>query len=248
MIPDNAGAGTNAYVGQGSEFLKAQRERFGKEFTEHPELKKRIAALVDLENPKAGIAVAESLMNRMAYSHGTMASGSAGGPRSFYGPGRHTGMVEARIRELERNPKRMADRMAQISAALGGSNITTGFTDQGSRGDPNYIAGGTGVNINRERFNLWGGGPGGHEGARRFREEQQRRVAGEQSQPLTGSRHGDSGAHLRDHIRHQHSVKGDASLRIDLHGFPKGTRTSSTHDGLFTSLKLNRGSGMRVDE
>ncbi|MBN9039841.1 MAG: hypothetical protein BGP05_21970 [Rhizobiales bacterium 62-47] len=35
-------------------------------------------------------------------------------------------------------------------------------------------------------------------------------------------------------------LTGDASLRIDLNGFPKGTRTSATADGIFKAVRLNR--------
>jgi hypothetical protein len=41
-----------------------------------------------------------------------------------------------------------------------------------------------------------------------------------------------------------HKVTGDASLNINLNGFPKGTRTASTYSGLFKEVKLNRGTPM----
>lgn len=40
------------------------------------------------------------------------------------------------------------------------------------------------------------------------------------------------------------SIKGDASLRIDLNGFPKGTKTSTSFDGLFKDVTLHRGKAM----
>jgi hypothetical protein len=55
------------------------------------------------------------------------------------------------------NDPAFAARMNRyIDRALACSNLVQGYTDQGSRGDPNYYAGGTGVNINGERFNNWG--------------------------------------------------------------------------------------------
>jgi hypothetical protein len=39
-------------------------------------------------------------------------------------------------------------------------------------------------------------------------------------------------------------VTGDASLRIDLNGFPKGTRTASSASGMFKEVQLNRGRAM----
>ena len=152
-------------------FLASQRAGFKSELDQNPELKKRLAAVVDLENPGAGTAVAESLMNRMAMSGGTIASGIGGGDKSFYGPVRK-GQDVTRQQELERDPAKMAERMKQIDEALAGSNITKGATDQGSKNDPNYQAGGTGVNINGERFNDWGG-HGGVEASRKWREAQQ---------------------------------------------------------------------------
>ncbi|UQR64300.1 phage tail tape measure protein [Bradyrhizobium sp. C-145] len=159
----------------GNAFLAARRERFARELQSNPALKKQLAAVIDLENPGAGTAVAESLMNRMDMNGGSIAGGLGfnNRGRSFYGPVRK-GLDIGRLRELERDPKRMAARMRQIDEALAGSNYIRGHTDQGSAGDPNYIAGGTGVNINRERFNDWGGGKWGklrgHAASRAFRE------------------------------------------------------------------------------
>jgi hypothetical protein len=153
-----------------SENLRKLRTPLIQEIENNPALKLRLAAIVDLENPGAGTAVAESLFNRSIYSDRSVAQGIAGGPKSFYGPARNPGMVEARMQELAKNPDRLAQRYAQINQAYS-SNFVKGHTDQGSSGDPNYEQGGTGVNINRERFNDWGGGPGSHAGARAWRED-----------------------------------------------------------------------------
>lgn len=172
----------------GNAYLAARRAKFKRELEENPELKKRLAALIDLENPGAGTAVAESLMNRIDMNGGSIAGGIGGGSRSFYGPVRR-GLVEPRVRELEHNPAKMAARMRQIDEALAGSNYIQGHTDQGSAGDPNYFAGGTGVNINRERFNDWGGGrwhgKTGHAASRAFREDLMRHVQGAIPAPVT---------------------------------------------------------------
>jgi hypothetical protein len=37
------------------------------------------------------------------------------------------------------------------------------------------------------------------------------------------------------------ALNGSASLTIDLNGFPRGTRTASSHEGLFEQVTLNRG-------
>jgi len=39
-------------------------------------------------------------------------------------------------------------------------------------------------------------------------------------------------------------VEGDASLTIDLNGFPRGTRTKFDYNGIFSGLTLNRGPAM----
>jgi hypothetical protein len=47
----------------------------------------------------------------------------------------------------------------------------------------------------------------------------------------------------RDGITSQaHKVTGDASLRIDQHCFPKGTKTRAEINGLFKTLTMYRGS------
>jgi hypothetical protein len=79
---------------------------------------------------------------------------------------------------------------------------------------------------------------------------------------VPGERYGRHGANLRDHIRNGRKpatdgtlldngkrsdgggLNGSASLTIDLNGFPRGTRTSSAHEGLFKEVRLNRGRPM----
>lgn len=58
--------------------------------------------------------------------------------------------------------------------------------------------------------------------------------------------HGNTGAHLRDHIRGGHRDTNH-HLSIDFNGMPKGTRTAYKGDaGLFKEVKLNRGRPMGV--
>jgi hypothetical protein len=70
------------------------------------------------------------------------------------------------------DPRYAAEMNKRIDQALGGSNVILSHTDQGSAGDPNFEAGGIGVNINRERFNDWG-----FRGSRAWREQRQRDIA-----------------------------------------------------------------------
>jgi hypothetical protein len=41
-------------------------------------------------------------------------------------------------------------------------------------------------------------------------------------------------------------VEGDASLRIDLNGFPRGTKTAAEANGMFKEVKMNRGPSMAL--
>jgi hypothetical protein len=36
-------------------------------------------------------------------------------------------------------------------------------------------------------------------------------------------------------------LQGDARLRIDLNGFPRGTRTAASSSGIFSAVELHRG-------
>jgi hypothetical protein len=151
---------------KGSAYLQAQRARFGADLEKNPGLKQELAALVAMENPKAGTAVVESLMNRMSMTGGSLRSGMHSG---FYGP-----MNRGQVHWTGSHGQQAM--MGHIDEALAGSNIIRGATDQGSGRDPNVNWQGGKVVIAGETFNDWGGHLG-HEYSRRFRENQQRQVA-----------------------------------------------------------------------
>jgi hypothetical protein len=173
-----AGAGSSGY-------LAGKRAGFAKEL-EDPATRKLLGAVISSENPGAGPAVAESLMNRTELVNESRArrglpplrlrdmilgqNGAPGGGKSFYGPVR-SGAINEHLRKMN-NPAFAAQMNQRIDAALGGSNTVAGYTDQGSAGDPNYIKGGVGVNINRERFNDWG-----YAGSAAWRQRRQAEVA-----------------------------------------------------------------------
>lgn len=236
VAEDNAGEGL-----AGSEYLKARRERFAKEFADNPELKKKLAATASLEHESDSTAVVESLMNRMDSAHGTIKSGLTG---AFYGPIRR-GQDVGRLAELERNPKKMAKMMAGIDRALAGSNLLHGFTDQGSGNDPNVHWPGAKMVRGGETYNDWGGGPG-HEANRRFRENQERIVAGEVAKKKSD---GDLLETARTNpVTAPGAVKldGGASLSIDMRGLPKGAKTDvNTYGNAFDDVRLNRGKTMQ---
>lgn len=169
--------------GERSDYLKNERSRYAAEFEKNPELRLRAAAITSLENEGAGTGVMESLMNRknIPGSKGTIESGMRSGPKSFYA-GARDGRVERRMEELRRNPKRFEQINARTNEALEGSNRIRGYTDQGSKGDPNYEEGGVGININRERFNDWG-----VRGSKAYRLHQQAEVEAERAGHATAS-------------------------------------------------------------
>ena len=246
------GAGeTPAYSGAGgSKFLAEQRAPFAKELAEHPELKRHLAALLTRENEGEAQAVTESLFNRTAYVNQARAKkGLAplslsqmidiGGRRSFYGPERR-GEVPGAEAALRHQPAREARLEAAIDAAIS-SNLLKGATDQGSGVDPNVNWPGGRIKLHArggETYTDWGGGPGGHEGARKFREAQQAAIA-----------HGGmiddyqiaSSAVRRSMIDRQmtHRVEGTGSIDVNVNA-PKGTGVRARGGGIFRTVSVNR--------
>lgn len=147
-----------------------------------PQTRRLVAGILSAENPGAGPAVVESLMNRTAMVNEARAAKgqpplslkqmiqghpSLGGGLSFYNPVR-TGAINQHLARVDRDPNYAARLNGYIDDALNGSNTIQGHTDQGSKGDPNYEKGGVGVNINGERFNDWG-----YAGSSQWREKNQ---------------------------------------------------------------------------
>jgi hypothetical protein len=164
-----------------NEHYRKLRAPFAAELQD-PSTRRLLKGIISAENPGAGSAVAESLMNRTAMVNEARAAKgqppltlkamiqgdpSIGGGKSFYGPVR-TGAVNQHLARVDADKNYSAKLDSYISSALGGADTIAGHTDQGSKGDPNYEAGGVGVNINGERFNDWGYG-----GARAWREKNQ---------------------------------------------------------------------------
>jgi uncharacterized membrane protein YphA (DoxX/SURF4 family) len=199
-----AGGGGSYHYGEsvgaglkGSAYLQAQRARFAAELHNNPNLRAQLAGAISLEDDRHPLPVVESLMNRMAYAGGSLKHGLFGG---FYGPV-NRGRLPGAMGHLAHNPAEAAKMNAAIDQALAGSNILHGFTDQGLPTDPNGRWRGPHMMIGGDVFNDWGGGPGGHAGASRFREMQQARVSAEggATQALAGLH----GAALRAHFGHR---------------------------------------------
>ena len=67
--------------------------------------------------------------------------------------------------------------------------------------------------------------------------------------PIPGHEHGDRQSLLEDGAmrdRVMGKVEGSATLDINLNGFPRGTKTKMSAEGMFSTLKLNRGQQMTL--
>lgn len=267
--PADDGAG----AGSGAEYLGRRREAFRREIEGNVDTKKLVGAILSAENPGAGTAVVESLFNRTELVNQNRASKgqaplsirdmivghpSIGGGKSFYGPMR-TGAVNSHMRRMENDPAYAAKMYRLIERAYT-ANTILGHTDQGSAGDPNYIKGGIGVNINRERFNDWG-----YPGSREFRRKFQEGYENAQRQPRQDAFAGPAGnieEHMRkvqgyrpfqagendtrpigfinEALRRQNGMfEGKASISVDVNA-PKGTKVTGQADGLFGPMQINR--------
>src|SRR4029078_3366089 len=67
-MTEEASPSRDVPVTQRSDYIKTQRAPLANEIESSPRLKLRLAALLDLENPGAGPAVIESLLNRALYA------------------------------------------------------------------------------------------------------------------------------------------------------------------------------------
>jgi hypothetical protein len=112
----------NAYVG-------ALRAPFGAELSD-PNKRMQFAAMLLSEG--SPLETAESAMNRSNFANKSLMQMLHSG---FYGP-INRGQLPKFMAELSRNPKLMAHMNAAIDAALAGSNMIHGFTDQGMPSDP----------------------------------------------------------------------------------------------------------------
>jgi hypothetical protein len=193
--PEGARPTAPGAVGQGSEFLRQQRQGFTDQLND-PGVRQRVAGMGVLEGtPQHSI---ESLANRFGYVNSQRAQ--QGLPpltvdqmlrSGFYGPINRGGLPGA-VNQLQRNPA-LADRMERaIQGVTGGSNLTRGYTDQGMPTDPNgslrsQATARDHIRIGGNEFTDWAGGPGGRGAARAYRDRLQSGVANEQQQPAAAN-------------------------------------------------------------
>jgi len=168
----------------GSAVLAAQRSGIKAEIDKDPSLRNELAGMMKLEgSPQQtmeSLANRTVMMNQWRKSRGLKPLSVRQMLHSgFYGP-INRGQLPGAIANLARNPHEMARMNKAIDSVLGGSNTIRGFTDQGMPSDPNGAWGMRHGHLMKggNLFTDWGGGPG-HDFATRFREEQQRAVAGE---------------------------------------------------------------------
>lgn len=145
-------------------YIKAQRAKFAQQLSD-PAVKLQVEAMLASEDAANPLPVIESLFNRCDYAGKTLLQMLHSG---FYGP-INRGKLPAFESLIEHNPHLKARMDAAINAALDGSNVIQGYTDQGLPTDPNGRW--PGLHIHGEVFNDWGGGPGGHVGAKAWRQK-----------------------------------------------------------------------------
>jgi hypothetical protein len=216
----------------GSDYLIKQRAGMKKELEDNPDEKLALAALTTLEGDPGNVT--ESLANRMASLHHSLKSGMS---PAFYGPIR-AGQLPAAIARLKSDPKRLASIMKTIDDVFDrGRNVLKGATDQGMASDPNGrwrggIARGPGID---QVYNDWGGGLG-HEGNRRWRENQQAHVNAERDLLANARGAGMGGSPQK--------VEGDASVRVSFDNMPTGAKAYMQHGGMFKTGTVDWGTPM----
>jgi hypothetical protein len=153
---------TNPYIAQ-------RRQQFAAEVAD-PTIHDEVCAMMITEDGANPVPCLESLLNRVDYVKSSGKNQTIRGMLhgGFYGP-YNRGMYPRTIAQLHANPSLKARMEAAITTVFAGSNMIQGFTDQGLPTDPNgrrlphLVIGG---NV----FNDWGGGPGGHDGAEKWRQ------------------------------------------------------------------------------
>lgn len=220
---DGVGAGLS-----GSDFMAARRSRFAEE-AKDPNLRERMMAMMSSEGtPQQSL---ESLANRMDYSGRSLASGLT---PAFYGPMRD-GKFNQHLAKIRSDPKlrEKYDRMID-NVLVKGSNELGGRTDQGLPSDPNGMWGyGTPVWMKKggNVFTDWGGGPGGHAGAAKYRRMIEQGTAGE-----IGDRSRIDAAQSQGG-----SPFGKINASVEFLNVPNGVKTKADSNGdIFQQLQISR--------
>jgi hypothetical protein len=239
------------------------RSRFAKELADNPALRerlKRISTAEDSPGSKEGTlanqAIMETMMNRASVRHTSLAQQLrlVGEGHGYYPTMRGYNARQNTI--LDEN----------LAKVLGGSNVSGNATDNSSSwlaekekrtGSFRWLK-----DINRESFFA-----PGHADPRQAAEWDRLQAQGAAPTTISGRalhlqrdlhcarlsdmvHRGDLLANARNAgmAGGVHKVEGDAHLKVDLNGFPKGTKTDLTYGGLFTQYTLARGQQMQEAE
>ena len=150
--------------GQPNEYIRNRRAKFAEQLKDAGTML-QVCAMMLSEDDRHPLPVVESLFNRCDYvGRGLLWMLHSG----FYGP-INRGKLPSFEAQLKRNGALYQRMIDTVQQALDGSNLIEGYTDQGLPSDPNGKW--PGMRIGGEVFNDWGGGPGGHAGAKRWRLE-----------------------------------------------------------------------------
>lgn len=144
-------------------YIASRRARFARELADD-NVRLQVCAMLVSEDAVMPLPVVESLFNRCDFAGKSVVQMLHSG---FYGP-INRGQLPRFENEVRTNKALALKMNVAIDEALAGSNVIQGYTDQGLPSDPNGKW--PGMRLHGEVFNDWGGGPGGHEGARRWRE------------------------------------------------------------------------------
>jgi len=150
-------------------YIAQQRAQFVKDMAD-PATHDQVCAMMVTEDGAHPVPCLESLLNRILYcnSRGWKQTVLSMLHSGFYGP-YNRGTYPRTIRQLHADSSLQTKMDAAIATVMAGSNLISGFTDQGLPTDPNgqrHPQMRLGGNI----FNDWGGGPGGHDGAEAWRQ------------------------------------------------------------------------------
>jgi hypothetical protein len=245
------------------------RARFAKEIEANPALKEKIFQLAagedrpsGGESAKANQAVMETMMNRAAVRHTTLAAQA-----KWYGREKG-GYYAGKPSRLSAHEREVSER--NLAAVIAGANTTDYATDNSSQGLAAREKASGKFIFHKAYHGESFFSPGWAEPALRDRYAKMRKDDltasadkargvstddGSRWVPPSGPQ--DRAASFKerfgellpaDKSKVNHTVTGDASLNIALNGFPKGTKTDLTYGGLFTSYNLSRGRQMEQSE
>ncbi len=243
----SGGAVESAEPMGGLRSLAQDRERFAKELEAKPWLREKILGIAagENKNPRANLAVIESMMNR-ASARGTSLEQAArrygheaGGYYAGYDPAgarspRHRGMIEGNLAKALGGSNVSDYATDNASSWLAAKNKRTGrFRLQYEQGGESFFspgtAGGAHGPASRERYERW----------RKGLDENERK-SNQGTPPPAVPR--ERLLEQNSMINQRQRIEGNATVRIDLNGFPRGSKFAAASSGVFSEVEMHRGS------